>query len=428
MKNSFFALFIVCILFTSCQKSATPIPVSRASATSNSQQILYTPTVQETETPILSAMDKVICPTVELANNVVSGELIYVDYDNFSVASLDLATSETHSLIKDGFKMISYALSPNGEFLAYQATNLSSNQEQLILKSTGPDAEQEEIQFNWDADWDKVAYWLDKENLIIKLFPDQHYRVLLLNPFSGQKQELIADFPNIYSLDPWPPDWYGSGQFVFNAALNRVIYADINQRFILWDYENQKELSQLQAMTFRQFPSKAPQWNLDGNQAVVAVPKKSLDYMNDELFSINQEGTIEQLTDFTNAFSDVSINRYSWSPDSHYIAMLVSVLPGNYVEQLVVFDMHTREQTLFCIQGDTTIINSVDYRRSPKGFFDDIIYRGVVWSADNQRVIVENRITKNSSNIILVDVSHLTAYKLLDGVNYLPIGWKNQKE
>jgi hypothetical protein len=366
-----------------------------------------------------------ICPPISDYNdfkNDINGKLLYIDYNNYIPMLLNLETLEKESFIKEDEQMSSYALSPNGKFFSYEAINPKSNQNELVILNM-QNTYETEVRIKWEDNWDRVAYWLNNHSLFIKLFPDENYKTLLLNPFSGEQQILIADFFNIYSLDSWPPDWNGLGQFVYNNNMNRVIYADNNQKFILWDTETNKELTHLQFMTFRQFPTKSPQWNQNGNEAIIAAPKSSLEFMNDELFLINQNGEIKQLTNFTDSFSNVSINRYGWSYDSQNIAMFVSVKPGDYIEQLAIFNIGSNNQTIYCIEGDASITNSANYRRSPNGFFDSPIYQGVIWSQDSTKIIFENRVSETSSKIFLVDIITQNVYEIFNNVNYLPVGW-----
>src|SRR5690606_820587 len=180
-----------------------------------------------------------ICPPISDYNdfkNDINGKLLYIDYNNYIPMLLNLETLEKESFIKEDEQMSSYALSPNGKFFSYEAINPKSNQNELVILNM-QNTYETEVRIKWEDNWDRVAYWLNNNSLFIKLLPDEIYKTLLLYPFSGEQQILIADFFNIYSLDSWPPDWNGLGQFVYNNNMNRVIYADNNQKFILWDTE-----------------------------------------------------------------------------------------------------------------------------------------------------------------------------------------------
>jgi len=129
------------------------------------------------------------------------------------------------------------------------------------------------------------------------------------------------------------------------------------------------------------------------------------------------------LTNLSNYYSIVSIDQYSWLPNERYVAMVVYLLPSESErEQLVVLDTQTKNMDVYCIQGDLTGY----FRRNPLGYYNEIVYKGVVWSPDSNQLVVENRISENSSRIILVDILTKSAYEVLNGANYQPIGWSNK--
>ena len=204
-----------------------------------------------------------------------------------------------------------------------------------------------------------------------------------------------------------------------------MVYADLSQSFVMWDLVENKQLTAKQSIAFGIVRTKSPQWTLDGSKVIFAAPNQSLEYMNDELFAIDQHGNMEKLTDMASIFSTVSINRYSWSPDNHYIAILFSEdnNENGSVEQLAVLDVYSHVLSIYCIEGDNSLTTNFDYRRNPKGVIDGNVYKGVVWSPDSHQLIIENRFLENSSRIILIDIDKQEAYEILTNVNYQPVGW-----
>jgi hypothetical protein len=391
-----------------------------------------TPTpVQNTQTPVVTKSDSTstaspygnfICPQVitpQQVSDVASGRLFYIDYDDYEVKFLDLQTMTSTPLIPEGEEMESYALSPDAKWLVYKSVNVSTSKEQLILTNTNKDEENKTTSLPWENDWDKVAYWLDNEQVAIKMYNSDkgyhYYRDLLLNPFSGEKQVLTADFPNQY-ITPYLLDWNGAGHFIYNSTLTRVFYAG-EGNLIIWDVVNGKELARVPAFDLSTFHMQSPQWTLDGEKVLIAAPYNG---EPNELFAVDQSGTVQKMTDLSSLHSYA--NRYGWSPDNRYIAMFI-MLSGN--ERLAVLDTDTQKMDIYCIEGDTSLVTTFDYRGANNYGIDPNVYKAVVWSPDSRQLIMENRLSADSSRIILVDVEKRDAYEILNNVNYQPVGWSD---
>jgi len=415
-----FLFFVILVFFTGCQvmSEQKKVDIETPSPTNN----LQTPAITKNSvTPTVSPHSNFVCPEIAVPQNIdgiFSGRLFYVDYGRYELMSLDLQTMTSTTLIQEDEKMESYALSPDGEWLVYQAVNRTTSEQRLIIAKTKNDGNQQPIYLPWEKDWDKVAYWLNEEQVIIKMFPDKYERILLINPFSEEKKVLVADFPNLYFTDG-TIDWSGAGQVTFNSTLTRAVYAEINHNLVLWDMVGNKEVVRIQSFALNTFHTSSPQWTLDGERVVVSVPYNDL---GRELFSIDLNGNIQKLTDLTDLVPNVNITRYGWSPNNHYIAMLI-LTPSHEFERLAVLDIYSREINIYCIEGDTSIVTTFDYRGNYDKGIDANIYRGVVWSPDSRQLIIENRFSEDASRIILVEVEKKSAYEILSNVNYQPVGW-----
>ena len=377
-----------------------------------------------THTPALtpvatgSANIEAICPQITQGlpgNGLTSGELVMVDHDNNSLVWFDLQSGEHSPVASTSEQLLSYAVSPGGKWLAAEAQNLSSKKKRLIvLTAQGKQV----VNLPWKDEWWKIAYWLDNQQLILNSNPYGNADLFILDPFTGEQKQLSIHSPQIYSLE-YPPDWRGAGPIIYDPSLQRAVFAGANDVYYLWDVEDGKSLASVQTISFLQFPTKAPQWSPDGSQVLLAAPNKSLDYANDELFSINSTGAITKLTDLMSIYSKASIDRYNWSPDRQYAALFFEAAPSKYIgERLALLNPSTKEFTSYCIQGDVT----GNYRKNIRHLYDDQIYTGVLWSPDSQQIIVENRVADNLSKIILVDIAPNIAFDVMDG-NFQPIGW-----
>ena len=417
-----FIIASLALLLSSCA-SPQPEPTAAPTATSVPPMETPLPTVTSTPEPTATASDmKTVCPQIAIGKeNVATGRLLLVDYDTDKMVAVDLETMKAGELISAADeKVLSVAMSPNGNWVAYEAENQSTNETEIVVKGAGGTTEGNEIHIPWEQSKGVLGYWLSNETIMLKVFSYNHNHVLVMNPFSIESKEIVATFEALF-LDPLY--WSGMIPYVYNSTQNRAVYADFNQNYVMWDIDNGKPLISLQTTSIRQFPTKVPQWTLDGTKVLIAAPKQSLDSMNDELYSVDINGNATILTNLTSYYSKVSIDQYSWSPDERYVAMLVYVSPNEIEgEQLIVLDTQTKNMDVYCIQGDLMS----DFRRNLLGYYNDIVYKGVIWSPDGNQLVVENRISENSSRIILVDILTKSAFDILNGVNYQPFGWNNK--
>jgi hypothetical protein len=419
----FFCVVSFALLLSSCAP-AQPTLTAVLTVTSVPPTETPLPTATSTPEPTATASDmKTVCPQISIGKeNVATGRLLLVDYDTDRIVAVDLETMKAGEPIStDDQKVLSTTMSPNGNWVAYEALNKSTNEAEIVVKGVGGTTGEKEIHIPWKQNKGILGYWLSNEVIMLKLWSNDYHRALIMNPFSGESKELVANFPAMF-FDPL--DWNGVGPFAYNSTLNRVVYANYNQSYVMWDIDDNEPLITLQSISFINFSTKAPQWTLDGTKVLIAAPKQSLNFMNDELYSIDIDGNATILTDLSNYYSEVSIDQYSWSPDERYVAMLAYFSPNEIEgEQLVVLDTQTKNMDIYCLKGDLTS----DYRRrNQHGMYNEIVYKGVVWSPDGNRLVVENRTSENSSSIILVNILTKSAYEVLNGVNYQPIGWSNK--
>jgi Tol biopolymer transport system component len=364
-----------------------------------------------------------ICPGITLglpATNISLGTLVLVDHDRNDLIFFDLQTGNRTSVASAGERTYSYAVSPNGKWLAYELQDSSSKKEELIIVTAKGE---KSARFPWKDEWRNIAYWLDDQRLIIKLMPVGYkpFVFLILNPFTNEQQTLIPDFSGIYPMES-PPDWREAGPVIYDPSLQRAVFAGINNVYVVWDVPMKKPLTTLRALSFINFPTKAPQWSPDSNEVLIATSNASpFDFVNDELFSIDQSGSVTKLTNFADVSYSIGITRYSWSPDGSYVAMFFVEVPSGYSgEQLAIIDTANHKINHYCIQGDITLQG---FRKNERGFYDDVVYAGVIWSPNGSQIVVENRIAENLSNIILVDITKNLAFQIIDNENVQPIGW-----
>ncbi len=318
-----------------------------------------------------------------------------------------------------------FAISPDGQLMAYEQATFEKHQlgskiiaDKLIIASR--DGQKKKV-IMWEEDWISVSRWLDNARLLIGLLGNgQAPRTLLvLNPFTGERQRLLPDFPDIYSDYPLP-EWENSGETIYDPTLRYMVYpqnvpSGDHYLYTLWNLETQKPLALLPTLDFI---SKVPRWSPSGEKFVVAAPVEGIRSGVDELFSISRDGQITQLTHLTTYYSGAMEIQYRWSPDEHYLAFwfMNTDKPFAYPpseQNLMILNMVTGEVTNYCIQGDYG---------GPYGTVP-FIELPIIWSPDSQQLIVENRYAQDASHVILVDIVHGYATQIAE--NMMPVGWMN---
>ncbi|HET9905759.1 MAG TPA: hypothetical protein VFQ23_03940, partial [Anaerolineales bacterium] len=141
---------------------------------------------------------RIECPNIEtnLSSLKSSGSLI-LDGDGTYLRNMDsLATTK---LNKPDEGLYYFAFSPKRDWISY----VSSLTDDLLIANV----ESEVIKaILWEDDW-AYANWLNEEQLIISLIQKDQTsnssNFLVLNPFTNERNLLIAEFPQIYYMQPW---------------------------------------------------------------------------------------------------------------------------------------------------------------------------------------------------------------------------------
>jgi hypothetical protein len=291
-----------------------------------------------------------------------------------------------------------------------------------------------------EEDWFMIAGWLNNENLLLSPRPMNTDPVSLveLNLSTKERKMLLSNYPKILSLVQPYLFWegYTHSETVYNSFLSRVVYPRNEEGIeavVLWDIENEKEISHLPGITSY---SHTPKWSPDGNSFVINSTLTILDPRkkhpnperigtDQELFRISRDGKIEQLSYFTSLYDKVNIGYYNWSPDGRYIAFWVQVEPDEYrdlypnlgeypMERLAVLDVETREIINYCIPGNAHLA----WSSAP------------IWSPESNQILVEGYYKgdykKGNTNeitdrVIIIDIDLEFAAQITE--NQTPRGW-----
>ncbi len=279
--------------------------------------------------------------------------------------------------------------------------------------------------FTWNkGKWSYITGWLDEQHLVIELSGGAPAALLVLDIESGEEKILYPKFPDIYTLDRMF-DWDGWGETVYNAALNRAVYAGYvgtTYRYVLWDLEYEKPVTFLESTNNIKSLARTPRWSPDGSQFLVPSPVTYQNQGSEELFRVSADGTTIQLTDLTSLYGAVGFSQMNWSPDGRYIAFYFFAAKYFQGERLAIYDTYSQQAFDLCVPA----LQNFDYdptfppRRST-------LYELIpppIWSPNSRQILVENRFSNDRSRLILVDIYKESAIEI--GENLEPIGWVGQ--
>jgi Tol biopolymer transport system component len=367
---------------------------------------------------------------LEIANGLspsqtMQGVLVFNNDDNTDAYLWNVQTgTQTRFPRKEGDRLFDFAVSPDKKRVMYYSQpsdwqiNIAAVDGQLI--STYPVSTDS---FVWA--------WFDNERLINLVHKQDSSYLVLLSLFTGQRQELPTDFPNIDDT-PWTAYSGFISSFyttVYDPTLTRVIYPECDPAckdrlrrgeegwpVVLWDIEKRKVLARLVTTDFY---GNKPIWSPDGTQFIMSAdihPVKYVDLNNqmDEFFAISRDGEIRRLTHFEDHFVYSEIyDSYSLSPDGRLVAFWMIAKPSQYEDaRLAVVNIETGEVTNYCIKGDPFGNNlTPDSLLSP------------IWSPDGTQLLVISRDPEDTSvrRVVVVDIVHEYAATIAKDV--MPVGW-----
>jgi Tol biopolymer transport system component len=247
------------------------------------------------------------------------------------------------------------------------------------------------------------------------------HTLLLLNPFTGERQSLPADFPSseMYSENFFMA-WIRASSPLFDPTLTRVVYGSgfhdstntIHPILTLWDAETDQKVTEIDIWDWGETPA----WTPDGKQFLMAAnldPRMTRDFA-EEFFAISREGDIRQLTHFMDYYKKVDIlDSYSLSPDGKLLAFWILTQPSLFDgPQLAVLNIETGQTTNYCIKGSAFADNTYeDYAGSP------------IWSPDSSQLLIISRPPEDTKvrRVVVVDTLHNYAAKI--NADMEPQGW-----
>lgn len=220
----------------------------------------------------------------------------------------------------------------------------------------------------------------------------------LFNTFTGEKQVLAPDFPDIDKANPILR-FEESGITVYDPTMSRVVYEREDWNVILWDIPNKKQLAQL---PLGGLGVTVPLWLPDGSKYIM-MAKDGYFYL------VTRDGLITQVS-----FVKMDAELFSWSPDNRHIAFW-RVSPDLEDRTLHLLDTKTGQMSDLCI--------TIGY--NPEGGYGATAPIPI-WSPDGSGMAVGANFNENTqgSDLLLLDLDENTAVKI--GENTSPVGWLSE--
>lgn len=323
---------------------------------------------------------------------------------------LDLQSGERISLGYTRFETVS----PDGKWLAYYDTEqeqvvIVDYEGRLIYQTPAP---QRQLQ---------PAYWLDNQRLLLdqsnQNLDGKPRDLVILNPFTNERQEWHPDFPNQREANP---DWLLHSNLVFNPALTHLIYPVYEEDLpiVLWNVQSEQVIREI----YWGSRSTMPRWSPDGRYFVTDAPLRSdrppsfinfedgLPYQGGtELFLANLDGDVQRLTYFT-VLQERRQSGYIWAGDGHGIAFY-SLYWNSRTPDLAYFDLDTGITVNYCAT-----------RPLPEDHLAILIYPpDIVWSPDGDYLAVTFLDNEYSYTVNLVELLSGDAWQI--GEDLSVMGW-----
>lgn len=397
---------IVFLLISSCSQTATNTATSAPTVESTELPTL-SPTNTPTQTPIAVATIhstltyQCLDIALSLPSNVKPHGKLVLAAQHPYLLDLDTGTKKALDNNQGQFRV-----SPDGKWVASQYMD-HDNKFWLWLE-TADGIKQKPIV--WKEDWIFLAGWLDNEHVWISHLAQP--LVTVVNPFTGEQQDLILDFPGFETAAQAGEHFaMGAGPVLYDASLVYAIYPRLENDgyvyLVLWDRQANRVLARTKHLV-KSFEY-GPIWSLDQTQLYVPLIDKWTESKPNnfvyDFFSLGKDGQVQQLTNFGSIFNDIYIGSISLSPDGKKIAFWFHL--GATKEQLAVLDLDTKQVTDYCIPGSYQ-----NGAGSP------------VWSLDSHYLVVHNQYEPNAGRTILVDIRQGWAAQVAEiKPNGWPAGW-----
>lgn len=308
-----------------------------------------------------------------------------------------------------------FAVSPDGELIVYLASTITNGVTQLNLIIANGNF-QTINSIPWNDHWSRILGWTADQKIIVsssrtETISPSFVSYTLIDPISGGQQSFhlgISDFidGSLYDAPYWE-SWYG---VLVDPTLKWAVYpkqSNVNAEmytYALWDISNNKSVFDLEKI-FSSFwffinASPMPSWSSDGGQFAFVGQHQDESPGEIELFSVNVNGDILQLTNLS-SIGYVLPSFHSWSPDNSLIAF--SITPrGSDVGNIAIVNAVTLDVTDLCL--------SINVQEPPP-----------IWSPNGKQFLVVDRYDEGHQRVLLVDIEKNIVFPVVADAE--PIGW-----
>jgi Tol biopolymer transport system component len=359
MANRLIILWLIIFILAGCQSAPAPT-AERATATPTAIT-LPTPTIYSTPTK-LAPLNELIRKCIEVSpshswTTALSGTLILSKSmtENYL---MDMGTGKKTQLNPNKDLVIgNFVVSPNKRWFAYEQGGKSQPSDLLVVQSA--DGKEKMTYSKDNQEWNTISYWLNDETLVLWHSASPLSNIVYFNPFTGRKQIMMPDYPNIL------PDDYEWTKFswpsitIYAPSMKQLVYLKTNLTgtndgdvtLVLWDQEEKRAVAEI---TNFGFTIGYPIWKSDNSGLVYkkALTGYSPPHPQDELFSLSSDGVNQQLTKLSDYYQDDRIYNYTISPNGQLLAfVLYSISKSSQTEQttILTLDMSTHEITDYCL-------------------------------------------------------------------------------
>jgi hypothetical protein len=330
---------------------------------------------------------------------------------------LDMASQQSHKLYPENIQGRDFSVSLDHSLMAYKKNSFTETGEVFLRELAVATADGSELlTIPWEEGWSGLAGWLDNQRLVINIAgmdseestAQKAASLLVLNLFTGERQVLRPDFPEMYDYEPIP-NWDDWGITMYDPSLARVVYLRGEYLYALWGVDRQQLLATLN------YFNEIPRWSPDGSRVVLEGWPDDRTYSygpeEDETFLVSRDGQVEQLTNLTGP-TDMYLDFYSWSPDGHSLAAWLRSpdLDKNREMELAIIDIETGEVTNTCLRIVT----------GGEGFGIGYDFP-TIWSPDSTQLVVMEWYEADHRRVYLVDLDKGYAAPIAEDME--PAGW-----
>lgn len=278
-------------------------------------------TTEETSAKLTQVPEGLRSQCLEVMDSIpgdanLSGKLVFTDVWSTYVYDLDTGMRTDFLEVQDYYRK-SFFASPDRRMLAYVLSMSVSPYREWIIVEGNDGSRMAKVEI--PAGVMHLNGWLDSERLWLTkdrdpIPPDKVIpvsSVVILNPFNGESEELLPDYPGLEPLETFVRYHFGNTSVSYDSSLAYAVYSQSGEPdtfIVLWNRVNNEAVAKLPYSSLSRTPLL---WSPDGQWVLVSITPygnpHTMNPMLDEWFRIRINGKIEQLTHFAQAFENVII-------------------------------------------------------------------------------------------------------------------------